>query len=391
MTSSSHLYNNYAPIDLAFESGSGPYLQGDDGKTYLDFAAGLAVNSWGHGHPRLVEALQTQAAKLWHCSNMYRIPQQERLGRRLAQETFASKVFFANSGAEVVECAIKTARRYFEGHTPARYEIITFEGAFHGRTLAALAAGGKPEHLQGFDPVMPGFVKVPFANIEVLREALSNKTAAVLLEPIQGEGGVRVVEPSFIQKVRKLCDDVGALLIFDEVQCGMGRTGTLFAYEWLGVTPDILTAAKALGGGLPLGACLAREGVADAMVPGSHGSTFGGNPLSMAVGNAVLDIVLEDGFLETVRTRALRLKQNLAELVDEYPSIFKDMRGQGMLIGMPCHIPSKEVAQAFMRQGLLVATASNNVVRLLPPLIIEDKHIDEALSKMRAACDQLSQ
>ncbi len=330
----SHLLPTYARVDLAFERGEGVWLFTPKGDRYLDFTSGVAVNALGHVHPHLVKALEQQAEKLWHVSNLYRIPEGERLADRLCAATFADTVFFQNSGVEAVECAIKMARHYqFSRGKPERYRIVTFEGAFHGRTLAGIAATGN-KYLEGFGPPVEGFDQVPFADLEATKKAITKETAAILIEPIMGEGGVRVVPHAFLRALRKLCDDNGLLLIFDEIQCGMGRTGDFFAYQHTGVTPDIMPIAKALGGGFPIGACLATTDASKGMTAGTHGSTFGGNPLAMAVGNAVLDVVLADGFLDKVKHNALLLKQKLAEIKDRHSSVIAEVRGEGFLVGL---------------------------------------------------------
>src|SRR5438876_9901883 len=338
--STSHLLPTYARVDLAFERGEGAWLIATNGDRYLDFTSGVAVNALGHAHPHLVEAISRQASKVWHVSNLYRIPESERLAERLCAASFADVVFFGNSGAEAMECAIKMARKYQSASgKPERFRIITFEGAFHGRTLATLAAGGQKKYLDGFGPVFDGFDQMPFADLEATKRAIGPATAAILIEPVMGEGGVRVVAPEFLRALRHLCDDNGLILIFDEVQTGVGRTGDLFAYQHTGVVPDIMALAKALGGGFPLGACLATSEAAKAMTAGTHGSTFGGNPLAMAAGNAVLDVVLADGFLDRVRRASLVLKQRLAEIKDRYPAVIAEVRGEGLLVGMRAVVP----------------------------------------------------
>ena len=377
----------YARAPLSFERGEGSYLFSKDGARYLDFGAGIAVSSLGHVHPHLVEALTSQARKLWHTSNLYEIDGQERLARRLIEATFADTVFFTNSGAEAIECAIKMARRFqWANGRPERFRIVTFEGAFHGRTLATIAAGGQPKYLEGFAPSMPGFDQVPFADDEALRSAISEETAAILIEPIQGEGGIRAVPGERLRRFRELCDREGLLLIFDEVQCGIGRTGRFFAHEWAGVTPDIMAIAKGIGGGFPMGACLAAEKAASAMTVGSHGSTFGGNPLAMAVGNAVLDVILADGFLDRVRSSALLLSQKLARLRDEHPTIIEEVRGAGLMLGLKCRPKNTDVIAACHEQKLLAIAAGDNVVRLLPPLTVSAAEISEGLDCLDRAC-----
>ncbi|MGB3832195.1 MAG: aspartate aminotransferase family protein [Mesorhizobium sp.] len=389
--SGSALYETFARIPLAFDHGEGAWLVTETGERYLDFAAGIAVNSLGHGHPHLVAALTEQAGKLWHVSNLYEIPGQRRLGERLAAATFADKVFFTNSGAEALECAIKTARRYqyVNGH-PERFRIITFEGAFHGRTLATIAAGGQQKYLEGFGPKVDGFDQVPFADADAAEKAITPETAAMLIEPVQGEGGIRAVPPQVLKRLRQLCDRHGLLLIFDEVQCGVGRTGRLFAYEWAGVAPDLMAIAKGIGGGFPMGACLATDAAAVGMTAGVHGTTFGGNPLAMAVGNAVLDVVLEEGFLDEVARKALLLKQGLAAIADEFPEVVEEIRGTGLMLGLKCAMPNTKVNQALRDQHLLAVPAGDNVIRLLPPLNVTDEEIGEALKRIRAAAQGLA-
>ena len=389
--SGSALYETFARIPLAFDHGEGAWLVTETGERYLDFAAGIAVNSLGHGHPHLVAALTEQAGKLWHVSNLYEIPGQRRLGERLAAATFADKVFFTNSGAEALECAIKTARRYqyVNGH-PERFRIITFEGAFHGRTLATIAAGGQQKYLEGFGPKVDGFDQVPFADADAAEKAITPETAAILIEPVQGEGGIRAVPPQVLKRLRQLCDRHGLLLIFDEVQCGVGRTGRLFAYEWAGVAPDLMAIAKGIGGGFPMGACLATDAAAVGMTAGVHGTTFGGNPLAMAVGNAVLDVVLEEGFLDEVARKALLLKQGLAAIADEFPEVVEEIRGTGLMLGLKCAMPNTKVNQALRDQHLLAVPAGDNVIRLLPPLNVTDEEIGEALKRIRAAAQGLA-
>ena len=389
---SSHLLPTYARVDLAFERGEGAWLFTADGERYLDFTSGVAVNALGHAHPRLVSAIEDQARKLWHVSNLYRIPEGERLADRLCAATFADTVFFQNSGAEAIECAIKMARKYQSASgKPERFRIVTFEGAFHGRTLAALAATGNRKYLDGFGPPMPGFDQVPFADLDAVKKAVGPETAAILIEPVMGEGGVRVVPHTFLRALRKLCDDNGLLLIFDEIQTGVGRTGDLFAYQHTGVTPDIMTVAKALGGGFPVGACLATTEAGKGMTAGTHGSTFGGNPLAMAVGNAVMDVVTADGFLERVRQNSLALKQRLAELKDRYASVIAEVRGEGLLMGLRMVPPASEMVDELRAEKMITVAAGDNVVRLLPPLIIGDHEISEAIARIDRACARLAQ
>ncbi|KQZ26588.1 acetylornithine aminotransferase [Mesorhizobium sp. Root552] len=390
--SGSALYETFARVPLTFDRGEGAWLITDKGERYLDFAAGIAVNSLGHGHPHLVEALTGQAAKLWHVSNLYEIPDQHRLAERLADASFADKVFFTNSGAEALECAIKTARRYHyvNGH-PERYRTITFEGAFHGRTLATIAAGGQQKYLEGYGPKVDGFDQVPFDDIDAAEKLITAETAAILVEPVQGEGGIRSLPVQSLKRLRQLCDKHGLLLIFDEVQCGIGRTGKLFAHEWAGITPDLMAIAKGIGGGFPMGACLATDEAAKGMTPGVHGTTFGGNPLAMAVGNAVLDVVLADGFLEDVQRKALLMKQGLAAVADEFPEIIEGIRGTGLMLGLKCAAPNSKVNMALRDQKLLAVPAGDNVIRLLPPLTVTDAEIQDGLGRIRAAAQTMSE
>jgi acetylornithine/N-succinyldiaminopimelate aminotransferase len=379
------LLPTYARADVAFARGEGAYLFDEDGRRYLDFGAGVAVNALGHANPHLVEALTQQAQRLWHTSNLYRVPGQEKLARRLIDATFADTVFFTNSGVEAIEASIKTARRFhFANGAAERFRIVTFEGAFHGRTLAAIAAGGQAKYLEGFGPKVEGFDQVPFGNEKALREAITDATAALLIEPIQGEGGLRPVPPEFLRMLRRLCDERGMLLIFDEIQTGIGRTGKLFAHEWAGVEPDIMAIAKGIGGGFPMGACLATAEAAKGMVTGTHGSTFGGNPLAMAVGNAVLDVVLAPGFLEHVQRIGNYAKQQFASLIADHPSVFQDVRGEGLMLGLKMRVPNMAFIDALRAHGMLAIAAGDNVVRLLPPLIIDESHVREAMEKVSA-------
>ncbi len=384
----------YARQDLVFDRGEGVWLFDVSGNRYLDFASGVAVNALGHAHPHLVAALEAQARKLWHTSNLYRVAGQERLAERLVAATFARRVFFCNSGAEACEGAIKAARRFHHvaGH-PERWRIITFSGAFHGRTLATLAAGGNEKYLEGFGHPADGFDQVPFGDHAALEAAIGPETGAIMIEPVQGEGGVRTVPVACLRGLREICDRHGLLLVLDEVQCGMGRTGKLFAHEWAGVVPDLMAVAKGIGGGFPLGAILATEAAAAGMTAGSHGSTFGGNPLAMAVGNAVLDVVLEPGFLEAVQIKALRLKQGLEGLKDHYPSVVEDVRGQGLLMGIklkPAIAAADAVRAASAGERLLVVGAGDNVVRVLPPLTVAEDEIADGLGRLARLCERLS-
>ena len=387
----SHLFPAYARAELAFERGEGAWLTATNGERYLDFTSGVAVSALGHAHPHLVEMLGEQAQKVWHVSNLFRIPEGERLAERLCAASFADLVFFGNSGAEAIECAIKTARKHHavEGR-PERFRIITFEGAFHGRTLATLAAGGQQKYLEGFGPVAEGFDQVPLGDLAAVKRAISPQTAAILIEPIQGEGGVRVPAPQFLKALRGLCDQHGLLLILDEVHTGVGRTGELFAYQRAAIEPDIMAIAKAIGGGFPVGACLATAEAAKGMTTGTHGSTFGGNPLAMAAGNAVLDVVLAPGFLEKVRRTAILFKQRLAELKDRHPGVIAEVRGEGLLLGLRLVTPNTELVDELRAEKLLTAAAGDNVVRLLPPLIIGEAELTQALGMIDRACARVA-
>ncbi len=387
----SALYPTYARADIAFTRGEGAWLVAENGDRYLDFSSGVAVLSLGHEHPHLVATLKAAAEKPWHVSNLFRIPQAERLAARLVEATFADVVFFANSGAEAVEAAIKTARKYHAVNgEPQRYRLITFEGAFHGRTLATIAAGGNPKYIEGFGPPVAGFDQVAFADLDAVEAAIGEETAGVLLEPIQGEGGLRVFPPAFLARLRELCDARGLLLVLDEVQCGVGRTGKFLACEHAGVRPDVVALAKGLGGGFPLGACLATREAAKGMTLGAHGSTFGGNPLATAVGGAVLDVVLSDGFLARVSRLGALLRQRLAELEDRHPNIIAEVRGEGLMFGLKTRVPNGDFAAAAREAGLLTVLAGDNVVRLLPPLIIDESDISEAMARLEAASARLS-
>ncbi|OJX68259.1 aspartate aminotransferase family protein [Magnetospirillum sp. 64-120] len=371
----------YGRADVAFERGEGAYLWSSDGRRFLDFGAGVAVTNLGHCHPKLVETLQNQAAKLWHVSNHYTITGQEKVAAKLVANSFADTVFFCNSGAEANECAIKMARRYqFTRGQGQRNQIICASGAFHGRTLGTIAAGGQEKYLEGFEPRLPGFVHVPFGNMNAMRDALSEHTAAILVEPVQGESGVIPGDPDYLRRLRAAADEFGALLVFDEVQTGMGRTAKLFAYEHAGVTPDIMSLAKGLGGGFPVGACLATEKAAAGMGAGTHGSTFGGNPLAMAVTESVLDCMLEAGFMDKVAANAALLRQRLEALCARFPAVIEEVRGLGMMIGLKCKGSNIEMVTRLRNNGLLLIPAGDNVARLLPPLIIGEAEIAEALT-----------
>ena len=370
----------YGRWDVAVERGEGCYLWSTDGRKFLDFTSGIAVTSLGHCHPQLIEALTKQSNTLWHSSNLFRIPGQERLAQRLVENSFADTVFFNNSGAEAVELSIKVARKYQSetGH-PEKYRVIGCNGSFHGRSFATLAAAGAEAYLKGFGPVMDGFDHVAFNNLNEMRAAITDKTAAILVEPVQGEGGVRAPSADYLLGLRQICDEFGLLLLYDEVQCGMGRTGKLFAHQWAGVPPDIMAVAKALGNGIPIGACLATEKAAVGMIAGSHGSTFGGNPLSTAAGNAVLDVMLAPGFFDKVNDTAKYLWGKLEALVGQYPRLFESVRGSGMLLGIKCVVTAGDVVGKARAQGLLVLTAGDNVLRILPPLVAGKAEIDEAV------------
>ncbi|MGH6680642.1 MAG: aspartate aminotransferase family protein [Bradyrhizobium sp.] len=390
-SATSHLLPVFARVDLGFTRGEGAWLVATNGERYLDFTSGVAVNALGHAHPYLVAALQEQAARLWHMSNLFKSPDGERLAARLCEQSFADFVFFANSGAEAVECAIKVTRKHHaaKGH-PERFRLVTFEGAFHGRTLATLAATGSAKYLEGFGPPMEGFDQAPLGDLDAVKSAIGPNTAGILIEPLQGEGGVRSAPPQFYKALRDLCDRTGLLLVFDEVQTGMGRTGELFAHKRLGVTPDVMPLAKALGGGFPIGACLATADAAAGMTPGSHGSTFGGNPLAIAAANAVLDVMLEPGFFEHVKKMSLLLKQKLASVIDRHGNIISEIRGEGLLIGVKAVVPAADLVTALRGQRLLTVGAGDNVVRFLPPLIVSEAEIDEAVGMLERACAALS-
>ncbi|MEM7694925.1 MAG: aspartate aminotransferase family protein [Pseudomonadota bacterium] len=385
MTHSS-VFATYNRAPVSFETGEGVWLMGSDGRRYLDMGAGIAVSACGHAHPHLVAALQAAAAKVWHTSNLFRIDEQERLAERLTAHSFADRVFFCNSGAEANEAAIKAARRYhFVNGAPERWRIITFEGAFHGRTLGTIAAGGAPKYLEGFGEAAPGFDQVPLNDIDAVRAAIGPETAAIHIEPLQGEGGIRAVEPAVLKGLRALCDEHGLLLSFDEVQTGIGRFGTLFACDALGVTPDILASAKALGGGFPIGAMLATEEAAKGLVPGTHGTTYGGNPLACAVGNAVLDVVLADGFMDGVKAKGGFLKQRLADVVDSHPAVFEGVRGEGLMLGVKCRAPVGDVVAAAREAGLIIIPAGEGVARFIPPLVVSEEECAEAARRLETA------
>ena len=386
MAKGDHLFNTYAPPPQEFVRGEGAYLYTENGEKYLDFIAGISVNCLGHNHPAPKTALLNQASKVWHVSGMFRIPGAVELSKKYCDALpWAGKVFFTNSGSEAVECAMKTARRYhFDKGDTERYEIITFTGAFHGRTLGAINAGGNPKYLHGFGPAIPGFIHLPFGDHEALKAAVSEKTAAILVEPVQGEGGLRPLPAECLRGLREMCDEHGALLIYDEVQCGAGRTGKLFAHQWVdGAEPDIMAVAKGVGGGFPMGACIATEEAASVMVPGTHGSTYGGNPLAMAVGNAVWDEISKPEFLDQVVRVSNFLKQQFEGLKDEFPDVVDELRGKGLLCGMRLKKPALAVRKLALAKGLLGGSAGDNVLRLAPPLIITEDHVREAIAILR--------
>ena len=378
---------NRAP--MAFVKGEGAWAMTADGPRYLDLGAGIAVNALGHANPALVAALTEQAGKIWHVSNLYTIPEQERLAEMLVEKTFADTVFFTNSGTEAAELAIKMARKYHYEKGAPRDEIIAFEGAFHGRSTGAIAAAGSEKMTKGFGPLMPGFRQLPWADHDAIRAAITDKTCAVIIEPVQGEGGIRKVPDQCLKGLRDLCDQHGALLIFDEVQCGMGRTGKLFAHEWAGITPDIMMVAKGIGGGFPLGAVLATEDTAQGMVAGTHGSTYGGNPLACAVGAKVMEIISDDAFLAEVNRKAALFRQGLESLVASHPNLFEAVRGEGLILGLKCKATNTDIVKAGYAQHILTVPAADNVIRLLPPLNIPDADIAEALTRLDAAAQSL--
>jgi acetylornithine/N-succinyldiaminopimelate aminotransferase len=389
------LLPTYNRTDIAFVRGEGSYLFAEDGKRYLDFGAGIAVNAFGNANPRLVKALTDQANALWHTSNLYRVPGQESLSRKLVAASFADTVFFVNSGTEAIELAIKMARRHhFVKGRPDRFRIVTFDGAFHGRTYGAINAGGNEKYLEGFGPRMEGFDQVTLSgdvakDLAAVKAVTGPATAAILIEPLQGESGVRVIAPVLLRAIRKLCDETGTLLVLDEIQTGVGRTGKLFAHEWLGITPDIMTVAKAIGGGFPLGAVMATADAANGMTVGTHGTTYGGNPLAMAVGNAALDMVLEPGFLDHVTKVAGFLNQQLGALVASHPSIFSGVRGQGLMLGLTMKVPNTDFITAARDAGVIVLPAGDNVVRLLPALTISEDEVREGIAAMDRAAATL--
>ena len=379
---------NRAPLE--FVKGEGSWLFEADGRRFLDLGSGIAVNALGHAHPKLVEVLSTQAQNLWHVSNLYKIPQQEKLADLLVEHTFADTVFFTNSGTEACELAVKMARKYFyEKDQPERVEIITFDGSFHGRSSAGIAAAGTEKMVKGFGPLLPGFVHLTFGDMDGLTNAITANTAAVLIEPVQGEGGIRPVPDAELKAMRQICDEAGILLILDEVQCGVGRTGKLFAHEWAGITPDIMMVAKGIGGGFPLGAVLATEEAASGMTAGTHGSTYGGNPLGCAVGCAVIEEVMAPGFLADVNRRAGLLRQRLDGLVAQHPDVFEELRGSGLMLGLKCKALNMDVVQSGYDNEVITVPAADNVIRLLPPLTLSEEDIAEAIDRLDKAATQI--
>jgi acetylornithine/N-succinyldiaminopimelate aminotransferase len=387
----SALYGTYARSDLAFERGEGVRLFAQDGTPYLDFHAGVAVNALGHGDPHMVAALKAAAERVWHTANTFTIPEQERLGQRLVENTFADACFFTNSGTEAVECAVKTARHYFwaKGEKD-RYEIIAFTGSFHGRTMGMIAASGNEHYLEGFGPPLEGFKHLPPGDLKAVEAAITPRTCAILIEPVQGEGGVTAMTAEYMRGLRALCDKHGMLLILDEVQCGYGRTGKFFAYEWSGIEPDVMAVAKGIGAGFPLGACLAKGDVAKSMIPGTHGSTYGGNPLASAMGNAVLDRMLAPGFFDHVEKMGQRLNWHLQQLAQRFPSQVLELRGKGLLAGIRIASPVRDVAARLRDEHhMLAMTANENVLRLLPPLVVTEADIEEAVGKLAAVFEAI--
>ena len=382
---------SYGRTDIAFDKGEGPYLYASDGLKFLDFGAGIAVTALGHNHPQLVKALTDQAGSLWHTSNLYHIPQQQKLADRLVETSFADTVFFCNSGAESVEASIKLMRKYHSVNgNPERFRMISFEGSFHGRTLATIAAGANDAHRAGFGPAVEGFDHVSFGNMNEVRNAVTAETAGIMVEPVQGEGGIRPADDQFLKDLRALCDEAGLLLMFDEVQTGVGRTGKLWAHQWSGVTPDVMSSAKALGGGFPIGACLATAEAAKGIVPGTHGSTFGGNPLAAACANAVLDVVLEDGFLDHVVEMGKLVESELNGVASRFPGVIESVRGVGMMWGMKCGVPNGELVAKAFDQGLLTVPAGDNIVRFLPPLIVDENHVREAVGIIETCAQEFA-
>lgn len=380
---SSALMQNYGTRELQFDRGEGSYLYTNDGERYLDFGMGIAVNSLGHCNPQLIEALDQQSRRLWHTSNLYNIEPGEKLAAKLVANTFADRVFFCNSGTEAIECGFKAIRRFFHNKGESqRKRIISLTGAFHGRSLAAIASAANPAHCEGFLAGDAGFDQAEFGNIQSVEALVGDNTAAIILEPVQGEGGITVAPTDFLHAIRELCNSHNILLMFDEVQCGIARTGSLYAHQQLGVTPDLLATAKGLGGGFPIGACLATEDVAAALIPGSHGSTFGGNPLATAVGNAVFEQVNEPAFLKNVRDLGHQLKSGLQKLIREHPTLLLDTRGLGLMLGLFCKTDAGELIARLQKNKLLVVKAGSNSIRLLPALNVGSEEIDSALKIM---------
>ncbi|RJE79479.1 aspartate aminotransferase family protein [Paracoccus sp. JM45] len=387
----SHVLPTYNRAPLSFERGEGSWAITADGTRYLDLGAGIAVNVLGHANPELVAALTEQAGKIWHVSNLYQIAQQEKLASQLVEATFADTVFFTNSGTEAAELAIKMIRKYWDhAGDPDRIEVLTFEGAFHGRSTGAIAASGAEKMVKGFGPLMPGFRTLPWGDLEALKAVMSDRTAAVMLEPVQGEGGIRPIADEDLRAIRQLCDETGALLVLDEVQCGVGRTGRLFAHEYSGVTPDVMMIAKGIGGGFPLGAVLASEKAAAAMVAGTHGSTYGGNPLACAVGSRVMEIVAEPEFLAEVNRKGGLFRQKLEGLIAAHPDVFKGVRGQGLMLGLKCKVAPVDLVRAGYDRHILTVPAADNTLRLLPPLNISDADIAEAVDRLDQAASDLA-
>lgn len=386
----SHVLPTYNRAAIAFERGEGSWAIATDGTRYLDLGAGIAVNVLGHANPDLVAALTEQAGRIWHVSNLYQIPEQERLADLLVEKTFADTVFFTNSGTEAAELAIKMVRKYWDHEgQPERIEILTFEGAFHGRSTGAIAAAGSEKMVGGFGPLMPGFRHLPWGDMAALKDAVTDRTAAVMIEPVQGEGGIRPLADEDLRQIRALCDEAGALLVLDEVQCGMGRTGRLFAHEYAGVTPDIMMVAKGIGGGFPLGAVLATEAAAAGMIAGTHGSTYGGNPLACAVGARVMEIVADDSFLAEVNRKAGLFCQKLEGLVAAHPDIFEGVRGQGLMLGLKCRAAPADLVKAGYDEAILTVPAADSTLRLLPPLNISDDEIAEAIARLDRAATRI--
>jgi len=387
----SSILGTYSRKDISFKEGKGSYVFAENGDKYLDFVQGIAVNVLGHCHEHLVRAIKEQSEKLWHVSNSFVILEQERLAKRLTDNTFADFCMFQNSGTEATEASIKIARKYFHKiGKPEKNRIITFQGAFHGRTLAALFAANNPKHTDGFGPKVDGFDQVPFADHEATKKAINKNTAAILLETIQGEGGIKVVPDVCLKGLREICDEHNLLLILDEVQCGVGRTGNFFAFEKSGIIPDIVPIAKGIGGGFPLGVCLVTKKVSVGMTPGTHGSTFGGNPLAMSVGNAVLDIIFGKDFLENVKQKGKYFNQGLNKMKDKYPKIIEEVRGVGLINGLKMLVDNTEFIKKLMNHKMLAIKAEENVTRLFPPLIVNNKELDEAIEKIDKVCKEMS-